>query len=171
MPKTKAQKEGIVEQIRGLLDKNPSALAFVDFKGIRVKEFSRLRKELQESGGKLMVAKKTLLAKIFKEKGIHVDPHILEGQLALALAFQDPIEVIKRVHEFKIDKETLKVLGGYMEGEWYAPEQVQAIASLPPRQALLARLVGTIASPLSNTIGVLQGTIKGLITVLSKAKA
>ncbi|MDP4008829.1 MAG: 50S ribosomal protein L10 [bacterium] len=171
MPKTKAQKEEISQNIRGLLDKNPSALAFLDFQGIPVKKLSELRGGLQKKEGKLLVAKKTLFQRVFQEKGIKVNPRTLEGQVAVTFAFGDPVETMKHLHEFKLEKESLRLLGGYMEGEWYSPEQVKAIASLAPKPVLLAQLVGSIASPLSGTIGVLQGTIKGLLTVLQKAKA
>ncbi|MCH7552319.1 50S ribosomal protein L10, partial [Patescibacteria group bacterium] len=82
MPKTKAQKQSILQQIAENL-KNQQSVLFVDFKGIGVKDLSKLRSQLKEVGAKLEVAKKTLLARAFKENGLDTDFKNMEGQIAV----------------------------------------------------------------------------------------
>ncbi|MDP1538797.1 MAG: 50S ribosomal protein L10, partial [bacterium] len=74
------------------------------------------------------------------------------------------------VYQFGLANEKLKILGGFLEGKFKEAEEIIALAQLPTKEGLLAKLVGSIASPISGLINVLQGNIKGLITVLAKAK-
>ncbi|MDA1337598.1 MAG: 50S ribosomal protein L10 [bacterium] len=167
--KTKSQKQSILQQITENLQKQQSIL-FVDYKGIKVKDLSLLRAQLKEVGAKFEVAKKTLFAKVFKEKGIDIDFKNMEGQIAAVYSFEDPVAGAKTAYTFAKKNEHIKLLAGYMESQLLTKEQVMELAQLPSREQLLARLVGTLAAPMQGLVTVLTGNLKGLITVLSKAK-
>ena len=168
--KTKTQKQNIIEQIADNLKKQQSVL-FINYKGIGVKDLSQLRKQLKEVGAKLQVAKKTLFSAAFAKEGIKTDLKGMEGQIAVIYSFEDPIAGAKAAYAFSRGRDDVKLLSGYMENQLLTTEQVQELAQLPSREQLLARFVKTISNPMQGFVRVLEGNIKGLITVLSeKAK-
>ena len=169
MPKSRQQKQTILQKIGENL-KASNSLLFVNYKGLKVKELLLLRKQLKELGAKLQVAKKTLLKKALQEKGIDMDLKGMEGQVAAIFALQDPFSPIKSVAAFAKTAENLKILGGYIENQVRDATTMKEIASLPSKEELLGRLVGSIASPISGFLNVMQGNIKGLVRVLAQAK-
>ena len=164
--KTKAQKAETLKDLGEHVEKQHSIL-FVDYKGLKVKELLLLRKQLKDLGAKLQVAKKTLLKKALQEKGIDMDLKEMEGQVAAIFSFQDAFSPIKNVAAFAKTAEKLKILGGYIESQVRDANTMTMIASLPSKEELLGRLVGSIASPMSGFLNVMQGNIKGLIVVLN----
>lgn len=165
MPKTKAQKAATLKGLGENVGKQNSIL-FVDYKGVRVKELLLLRKQLKDLGAKLQVAKKTLLKKALQEKGIDMDLKGMEGQVAAIFSFQDAFSPVKAVAAFAKTAENIKILGGYIEGLVRGADAMKEIASLPSKDELLSRLVGSIASPMSGFLNVMQGNIKGLVVAL-----
>ena len=145
-------------------------MVFVDYKGLKVKDMLDLRDQLKKAGSKLVVTKKTLLEKAMKEKGIGVDLKGMAGQIGAIFAFEDSLAPMKTTNTFAQKNDNLKIVGGYFENEIQSAASIVAIANLPGREELLARLVGTLAAPISGFASVLQGNIKGLLYVLSKAK-
>lgn len=167
--KTKAQKAVTLKGLGEHIEKQHSIL-FVDYKGLKVKELLLLRKQLKDVGAKLQVAKKTLLKKALQEKGIDVDLKGMEGQIAAIFSFQDAFLPIKSAAAFSKTAENLKILGGYIENQIRDANTMKEIASLPSKEELLGRLVGSIASPMSGFLNVMQGNIKGLVVALNAIK-
>lgn len=167
--KTKQQKQTILNLLALHLQKQ-QAMVFVDYKGLKVKDMLALRDQLKQVGSKLVVAKKTLLAKVMKEKGIGIDLKGMDGQIGAIFAFEDSLAPMKIANTFAKTNEHLKILGGYFENEIQNAASIVAIAILPSREELLAKLVGTLAAPMAGLTRVLQGNIKGLIRVLAQAK-
>lgn len=165
MPFTKAQKQKVIEGLTQSLN-NQKAVAFVDFQGLKVKDMVDLRQKLKKVGGQLKVAKKTLIKIALEKTGLKLEKE-LEGELALVFAFEDPLSILKTVYTFSQTNESLKILAGVFEGKFIEKEEVIALAQLPSREELLARLVGSISSPISGFVNVLQGNIRGLVYVLS----
>ncbi|OHA67327.1 MAG: 50S ribosomal protein L10 [Candidatus Wildermuthbacteria bacterium RIFCSPHIGHO2_02_FULL_47_12] len=166
MPKTKAQKATTLKGLGEHVEKQHSIL-FINYKGIKVKELLVLRKQLKDLGAKLQVAKKTLLKKALQEKGIDMDLKGMEGQIAAIFSFQDAFSPIKSVAAFAKTAENIKILGGYIESQVRDERAMKEIASLPSKEELLGRLVGSIASPMSGFLTVMQGNIKGLVVALN----
>jgi len=163
VPKTKEQKQEILQTLAENIEKQ-TAMVFVDFKGINVKDITAFRKELKENDAELLVAKKTLLQKALKEKNIDADIREMEGQVGIVFAYGDPAVAIKNANK------KLEIVGGYFEKQLQEKEPMKAIANLPSKEELLGRLVGSIASPLSGFARVLQGNIKGLVYILANIK-
>lgn len=169
MPQTKAQKQKIVEGLKDKLARQ-KAMVFIDIKGVKVKELSALKKKLKEANACLQVAKKTLFGLACREQGLEIDPKGLSGQIGLVFSFGDEVAPAKEVYSFSQTVPALQIVGGYIKGELLSKEEVLALAKLPTRQELLAKVVGSVASPLSGFINVLEGNIKGLLIILAKAK-
>ncbi|OHA62872.1 MAG: 50S ribosomal protein L10 [Candidatus Wildermuthbacteria bacterium RIFCSPHIGHO2_12_FULL_45_9] len=165
MPKTRVQKQAILEQFKDGLAKQ-NAIVFVNYKGMGAKEMIAIRTQLKKIGSKLTVTKKTLLKKALADKGMTAEVPAGTAQLATVFAFEDPAPVIKSIAGFARTSERVKILGGYFEGQTQSAEQMNAIAMLPSREELLGMLVGTIAAPMTGFVTVLEGNIKGLVVAL-----
>ena len=165
MAKTKEQKKKIIADLRESIDSQKAAV-FIDFTGLKSKDFFALRRKLKAADCLCRVAKKTLLNLVLKEKKTEVDLKKLEGELALVFGFGDEMSPAKIVYQFSKEKKLPKILGGFFEGKWRSPEEIIAIAQLPGREELLAKLVGGISAPVSNFVGVLQAPLEACVFVI-----
>lgn len=162
------QKQKIIEDLKEKIESQKS-MAFVGFKGLKVKDLSNLRKQIKEAGGQLKVAKKTLINLALEKFNLKLEKE-LEGEVAIIFAFEDPISPLKRVYQFSQANENLKIISGIFDGKFIEREEILTLAQLPSRKELLAKLVGTIQNPISGFVNVLQGNLRGLIFVLRNIK-
>ena len=166
MAQSKKQKEKILDDLKEKIAKQ-KAMIFVDFTGLKVKDFSNLRKKIKAAGDSLKVAKKTLLSLALKKEGINVDFKKMAGEIALVFGYKDEVAPAKTVWQFSQENKNVKILGGFLENRFFETDQMIELAKLPGREELLARFVGTVSAPISNFVSVLQGNIKGLIVALN----
>ena len=115
------------------------------------------------------VAKKTLINLALKSKK-RVDVKAMSGEIAVLFGFEDPIKPLKSFYDFSKSNENLKFVSGIIENNLLSKEEVVAMAQLPSKQELLARLLGGLNSPVSGLVNILQGNIKGLVYILSSIK-
>lgn len=169
MALNREQKQKIIEYLKDKVDKQ-KVMIFFDFTGLKVKDFSELRKRMKKIQSQVKVAKKTLLDLAFRKAGLKVEIKNLRGEIALALGFQDEISPVKTIYQFSQEHPNLKILGGFFEGEVVPAEKIIELAKLPSKAELLARLTKTMSLPLSNFVYSLQFNLKGLIHILAKAK-
>jgi len=169
MALTKLQKQNIIGDLKEKLGEQ-KAIVFLDISGVKVKDLSRLRKEMREENCELKVAKKTLIKIAFKEKGIDLDTKKLVGEIALGFGYRDEVSVFKISYNFSKLAENLKILGGIIGKEIFDKEKALILATLPTKDELLAKLLESVSAPITNFVNVLQGNIKGLINVLAKVK-
>jgi len=169
MPQTKLQKEKVLEELKEKTAKQ-KAIVFIDFTGLKVKDFSNLRKKLKATENEVKVTKKTLMGIIFKNAKLEIDAKKLPGEIALVFGYKDVISPAKTLWQFSQQNQNLKILGGFIENKFKEAEEIITLAQLPTREELLAKLVGSISSPISGFVNVLQGNIKGLLYALSAIK-
>ncbi len=169
MPKTKEQKKQIVEDLKDNLSKQ-KAVVFIGIKGIKAKDIFDLRENLKKANCLLSVIKKTLLNLVLKDEKLDIDAKKMEGEMGLVFGFEDQILPSKIVYQFSKTNNNLKILGGIFENKFINQEEAMALALLPSREELYSKVVGTISAPISGFVNVLQGNIKGLITILIKIK-
>lgn len=163
---TRQQKNQIVRDLAGKL-KNSKSVVFSDYKGLTVKNMTTLRKELRESGIEFQVLKKTLINIALKDAGIDVDAKKLEGQVAIAVSSGDEVAAAKIIAKTAKANENLKIVGGILGIKELSAQEVKALAQLPSKEELLAKLVGTINAPVSGFVNVLAGNLRGLVNVLN----
>jgi large subunit ribosomal protein L10 len=166
---TKDQKQKVLEDLKEKIAKQ-KAMVLVGVTGLKVKDISDLRKKLKASDGNLKVAKKTLIERAFKENKLDFNKKDYQEELALVFGFKDEILPAKTVYEFSQTSPDLKILGGFFENKFLETEKVVELAQLPPKEQLLARLVGSISAPISNLVYALNYNIKGLVYLLSTIK-
>jgi len=169
MALTKAQKQKILDDLKDKVARQ-KAMVFADFKGLKVKDLSALRREMKKQKCELKVAKKTLISAALKANNFEVDVKKLEGEIALGLGYQDETLPFRLLYEFSKKHENLKVLGGLFGQEIINKEKAIFLGQLPGREELLARLVGTMKAPVSGMVNVLQGNLRNLVYVLSQIK-
>ena len=166
MPKTKEQKKQTLSELENNFSKSKSVV-FVDFKGLNVKDTTALRNLLRKEKIEYEVAKKTLLKLAVEKTGQEgIDPKTLEGNIAVAFGFEDEVMPAKLLNQFRAQHEALKILGGVLEKKFVDAAKVIELANIPGRQELLAKLVGSINSPLSGLVNVMAGNLRGLVQVL-----
>jgi len=171
MALTREEKEKIINELRKKIEEQKSII-FVSIKGLKNDELLNLRRELKKNDCLLAVIKKTLIERVFQEKGIPYEKEKMLGQLALVFGFKDELSPVKISEKFSRKNKNLNILGGFFENNLISREDVLNLAKIPSKMELLAKLVSSLNSPISSFASVLQGNIKGLVYVLSqKAKA
>lgn len=170
MALTKEQKQKVIKDLEDKIKKQKSVV-FIDFSKVNSKDIFALRKRLKEIGCFLKVAKKTLLGIAFGDKNKEIWQKIQDSapaQLAAVFNINDEIAGFKIVEKFTKESENVKILGGIFEAKFINKEEALTLARIPSKEELLAKLVGSLSSPISGFVNVLQENIKGLLNVLSK---
>jgi len=165
---TKVKKQELIKDLKEKLTKITSAV-FADYTGLNVAKMTELRRKLRNEEIEIKVIKKTLIDLGFKQAGVgNIDMKNMTGQIALVLGYQDEVAPAKILYNFAKSGEHLKILGGILENKFIDSQTVISLAKLPSKQELLAKLVGSIAAPMSGMINVLEGNLRGLVYVLSQ---
>lgn len=146
---------------------NAKAMWVVDYRGLTVKEIQQLRRDIREAGASMKVYKNTIMHIALAETdGPNLD-EVLAGPSAFVIADEDPVASAKAIKTFAASNENLVIKGGMMDGAFVDAEQVKAIASLPSREELIAKLLGTINNPLVQTVRVLNAPMETLARTIS----
>jgi len=169
MAKTRVQKESSVAALNEKLDQAKSAV-LIDYKGLKVKETEELRGILRQKNVDFHITKNTLVKIALKKHGIEFDSDIFKKPIAIAFAMEDEVTPAKEINLFAKKHEVLEILGGILEKKMIDAAAVKQLASLPSREELLAKMVGSIASPLSGILNVLAGNLRGLVNILNAYK-
>ncbi|HOV87397.1 MAG TPA: 50S ribosomal protein L10 [Syntrophobacteraceae bacterium] len=163
------QKEQVVSELRDKLQR-ASAAILTDFKGMSVAEMSELREALAAQEVDYQVVKNTLMRLASRDTGMAVlEPH-LKGTNAIAVGYRDPSVPAKILKKFNKTNEKLKIKAGVLGTRLLSPEQVSTLAELPPREELLAKLLGTLNAVPTGFVTVLSGVIRSFIGVLAAVK-
>ena len=137
------------------------------FHGLSVREVEDLRGALREADAHFQVVKNTLARRACDETGREALLEYLEGQTALVWANGDPAMIAKALNSFaKSTEDRLSMKGGILDGAPISAGELKQLAALPPRDELLARLVGGVASPLQGTANALNSLISGMARAL-----
>jgi len=170
MAKTRQQKEEAVRDLTDTIKKSKAAV-FASFSGVTVGDAQTLRRDCRKEDVQYLVAKKTIMNLAFKNAGYSdVDTKPFEGNVAVAFGMGDEVASAKTLHTFAKAHEGFTILGGILEGRYINADEVNALAKLPSRDELLAKLVGSIAAPMSGFVNVLAGVPRNFVQVLSAIK-
>lgn len=128
-----------------------------DYRGLSVAALQDLRGRLRPVDAEFRVAKNTLTRIAAERVGIEGLETHLEGPTAIMFAYGDVVAPAKAMSDFARTSRILQVKAGVLNNQVLSQDDVEAISSLPPREELLGRLVGMLASPMTRTVGVLSG--------------
>lgn len=169
MPKTRKQKEETVASLAAKLKKMRS-IVFANYEGLSVKDIEVMRRDLKGAGIDYTVAKKTLLALAVKEAGLSFDPKSIKGNFASVISYEDEVAAAKILTKFAKNHESLKLLGGVLDGKLIDARSAIALSKIPSKHELLSSLVGSLNAPMAGFVRVLAGNIRGLLTVMTAIK-
>ncbi len=172
MPKSREQKQEIIKDLKDKMAKQKASV-FVDFGASPAKKIFQFRDELKTAGCLMQVVKKSLLEKVLeaaKETEILEKIKVMKGQMAVIFGFTDEVAPAKISYLASKKNDQIKILAGILGKEFLEQGRVMELAKLPSKPELVGKLLGSMQAPISNFVYVLNGNIKGLITVLSKIK-
>lgn len=162
------EKEVLVKDLTEKLQKS-KAVIFTDYRGLTVEDISALRNNFREKGIEFKVLKNTLFRIAAKEAKTEIDlDQIKNHPVGAAFGFGDEVEPAKVAYEFSKKNDALEIVGGVLNGNSVSVDQIKSLALMPGREEMYAKIVGSLASPLRGLASVLQGNLRGLVTVLSE---
>lgn len=167
----KQEKAVVIENTLEKLDKAKSFI-IAENRGLVIKDFENLRRSVKQKGGEVKVIKNTLFNIALKQKGIKLDgsKSLLEGPNIFIFSYGDEIELLKEIISFSKGNDKFVPKGIFLEGRVYEGPQLEVLSKLPPKEVLIARVVGGIAGPLIGLVSVLQAPIRDLLYVLNNIK-
>ncbi len=163
----KVKKEAVAE-IKSQFSDSENVL-LVDYRGLSVKDLSALRRKVSGAGGRFIVYKNTLVEIAMTELALPELGGLLEGPSAFVFTGEDPVAAAKALKDFSKDHTKLELKGGLVQNQVLDHDGLSALASLPSREELLAKLLGTLQNPTRGFVSVISGPARGLVTVLDAA--
>ncbi len=160
MPSEKVleNKKAMVQQLVERLQ-NAQAGVIADYRGLTVDEDTDLRRKLREAGVEYTVIKNSIVRFAVREVGLEGLESILEGPTAIATSADDVISPAKVLHEFAKNNEVMEIKGGFVEGNVISVDEVKQYASIPSKEVLIAKMLGSLQSPISSLARTLQAIV------------
>lgn len=157
-----AKKAQVVEIIEAL--KGATTGVLVDYRGLTVEEDTKLRNNLRAAGVKYFVVKNTLLRLAAKETGLDELDSILHGPTALALS-EDAVAPAKVLADFAKENDNLEIKSGFMDGKVLSLDEVTKLAKTPNKETLIAKIMGSLNSPISGLARLLSTIVDGGVEI------
>ena len=142
-------KQPIVDEIKGLID-GAAGLVVVNYCGLTVEQDTRLRKELREAGVTYKVYKNTLVKRAVAGTACESISEQLEGPNAFAFSAEDATAPARILAKFAKEAPALELKCGVVEDTYYDEAGIKALSTIPSRDELLSKLLGSIQSPIAN---------------------
>mgnify|MGYP001118333468 FL=1 len=149
MNNNRSLKEAKVAEIKEKLEK-ANSVVLSQYQGLTVEEDTVLRKNLREAGVEYKVYKNTLFILAAKELGLEGIVEYLEGPVAIAFGYEDVTVAARVLNDFAKDHKKLELKAGIVEGEIYDTDKIKQLATIPSKEVLIAKLLGSIKSPISS---------------------
>jgi len=163
----RSEKEQLVSELRSKIS-GAKALYFTDFTGLNVKRMTELRRRLRRAGVEYVVIKNTLALRAVNESGLTGSR--LRGPTGVVVS-RDPVAAAKVLSDFAREHEQKPtVKGGLLDGQALSEQQVKKLATMPPREQMLAELVEALQAPVSAFVGALDGIVYNFAAVLDALK-
>lgn len=148
-------KQPIVEEISGHI-KDAASVVVVDYRGLTVAQDTELRKQLREAGVVYKVYKNTMVNFAIKDTEFESLKDVLEGPSAFAISKEDATAAARVLAKFAKTAPALEIKAGVVEGAFYDAAGMQQIASVPSREELISKMLGSLQSPITNFARVLN---------------
>lgn len=163
---TKAFKDEKIEKIKEKVDKAQVAI-LTNYQGLTVEEITKLRRSIQKGGGDYMVTKNTLTKIAIKDTPYEVLSESLKGPSAIAFGFEDPVSPAKALSQFIKEAKKGEIVAAVLEGKLLSAQEAKALANLPTKEELYAKMLGCVNSPATGIVG----SINAVMAQLTRAMA
>jgi large subunit ribosomal protein L10 len=164
-----AEVEAISEKL-----KSAQSLILADFTGLSVEKMTAFRALCRSKGVECRVVKNRLAKIAAANSDLESMQDYLRGPTALILGPESQVEPAKVVVEFAKENEAMQVKGGFVDGNYLEPQQVVALSKVPSREELLAKMMGSMRSPMTGFVTTVHGVPAALARVfdaVAKQKA
>lgn len=161
-----AKKEAAIGELKEQLSKSEN-LFFTNYAGLTVADITKLRGELRKDGSSYSVVKNTLFSIAAGDELAKQLEQFLAGPTGVVFAGKDPVAPAKALKTFSNENKALEIKAAYIDGQIVDAAQVNALAALPPKDELIAKMIGSLASPLRGLVTVLSGNQSGLVRALN----
>lgn len=165
----KACKEHMTSELLSRFEGNTNFF-ITNYMGLSNAEIELLRRSLRKSSSSYFVVKNSILKVIFDKLKLKTMEPLIEGGVGISLSGMDFLSTSKTLVGFTKEHEKLKIKGAYLDGKNIPPEKIRELASLPPRDVLLARVVGGIKSPITGFVNTLGGLLRKFVYVVEAIK-
>ena len=155
LEKKQAEVEALVEKLQ-----NSVSGVLVQYQGITVEDDTKMRAALRNAGVDYAVIKNSITGRACDKVGFSDMKAHLEGMTAIAISKDDPIAPAKILKEYDDKVESFKIKAGYIDGKVVDADTVMQLASIPPKEVLLGKLLGSLKSPLCKLCAVLNAKIE-----------
>jgi large subunit ribosomal protein L10 len=162
------QNEEIVKEINERY-KRANSLCFMSFPRLGAAQLSKLRRNLKRQNAELKVFKNTLLKKVFSvETSEGKIDELVNGPTAIVFSYEDPIQPLKIISDFRGENEELVVNGGFIEGGYFDYETFGKLTTIPPKEELYSKIMASLSSSLNKFSFILSGITRKFMVVLSE---
>jgi len=162
MSKNFELKKTVVAEIREKLGRAQSVV-LIDYRGLTVEEVTDLRNQFRKAGVEYAVLKNTMLTLAARDLGIRGLEDYLKGPTAVAFGYEDPVAPAKIITEYLKKNKKISVKCGMVDRKVVDQAGVTALAELPPREVLIAKLMGSMNAPITGFVGVLSGVLRKFV--------
>lgn len=166
---TKAFKSAKIDAMKEKFEKAQVAVV-TEYKGYSVEEITTLRRNLQKEGGDYMVTKNTLAKIAAKGTNYEAIADLCKGPIAVAFGFDDQVSPAKVVSKFIKDSKKGEILGAVLEGNLLSAAEAKALANLPSKEELYAKMLGSINSPASGIVGSVNAVMASLTRAVAAVR-
>ncbi len=166
---TKAFKQDKIEAIKEKLKKAQVAIV-TEYKGFSVDEIMNLRRKLQKDGGDYMVTKNTLAKIAVKDTPYEVLAETFKGPIALAFGFDDQVSPAKNLAAFIKEAKKGEFVAAALDGKLLSAADAKALANLPSREEIYAKMLGCINSPASGIANATNSVITQLVRTMAAVR-
>jgi large subunit ribosomal protein L10 len=164
----KPEKVDAVETLKGKFS-SAKGIVLADFTGLTVAEADDLRRRCREAEVEYRVVKNTLAKIAARESELGDLEKYFRGPVAVAMSQKDAVAPARVLAEFRKVVQKPVFIGGFLDGRLLSPEQVRRIANLPPREVLLAQVIGAIQAPMGQIVWTLDGLLRNLVSIVDLA--
>ena len=166
---TKAFKSQKIDEMKANFEKAQVAVV-TEYKGYTVEEITNLRRNLQKEGGDYMVTKNTLAKIAAKGTEYEAIVDLCKGPIAIAFGYEDQVSPAKVVSKFIKESKKGEILGAVLEGNLLSADEAKALANLPSKEELYAKMLGSINSPASGIVGSVNAVMASLTRAVAAVR-
>lgn len=164
----RSEKEEIIGQVKELISE-ASAIFLVDYAKVNVEDINKLRAAFRKEGVKYKVVKNTLVKKALASLGKYEKLNDnLVGMIGIAFAGENFIAPAKIIKKYYDEKQKFVFRGCYIDNEYYDASKLNAIATMPTKEEIIAGIIGSIAAPASGIVGSINAVMRDLVSVVDQ---
>ncbi len=163
------EKASVVEQLNDKFSKAKLAVV-TDYRGLSVPAFQEIRRSLRESNTEIRVAKNTLLRRAVKGTSFEAMEDHFQGTTAISVSYEDPVAPAKALTDFAKNNPQLEIRGAVLDGKALTADDLLALAKLPSKEVLLAKLLSVMQAVPTNFVQVLNGVPSKMVYLVQALK-